>query len=153
MGDIEGEVIAMEIGFLEQMLGFRLKQAHFLLLKGGEERLADLGITPPGFTILAVLSQNPGQIQSRLVDNLYLTRSTCSELVEQLIQSKLLRREPIDRRSNGLFITKSGEKTLSKARKRIENHTQKMTAHLSPTEIETLVQLLARLSSPKGNLY
>lgn len=139
-------MILMDLGFLDQMLGFRLKQAYHFLLKGGEARLSPLGIKPQDFSILAIVSQNPGIIQSRLIENLYITRSTCSEMVEQLIQAGFLKRVPIDRRSNGLFLTDKGESIFAQARNIIKVHTEAMTSHMEPDEIDTLIKLLARFS-------
>ncbi len=137
----------MELGFLSNMLGYRLKQAYFHMLSGGEERLRPLGISPQSFSVLAVVSQNPKIIQSRLIDNLYITRSTCSDLVEQLIQAGQLQRIPLDRRSNGLLLTSMGEDVLEQARAIISENTKALTSHMSAEEVETLVSLLARLTS------
>lgn len=138
----------MELGFLDKMLGYRLKQAYFHMLGGGEDRLRHLGISPQGFSVLAVVSQNPKIIQSRLIDTLYITRSTCSELVEQLIQAGFLQRTPLDRRSNGLTLTANGDDVLNEARKVIEENTRARTSHMSKEEIDTLIELLTRLTTP-----
>lgn len=139
--------VSVELGFLDRMLGFRLKQAYFHMMAGGEERLRHLGISPQGFSVLAVVSQNPKIIQSRLIEQLYITRSSCSDLVEQLIQAGLLRRTPLDRRSNGLSLTAQGKATLDQTREIIDENTKVLTSHMSATEVETLVDLLARLTS------
>lgn len=138
----------MELGFLDKMLGYRLKQAYFQMLSGGEDRLRHLGISPQGFSVLAVVSQNPKIIQSRLIDTLYITRSTCSELVEQLIQAGFLQRTPLDRRSNGLTLTAKGEDVLNEARQVIDENTKARTSHMSEEEIDTLIELLTRLTTP-----
>lgn len=137
----------MELGFLDRMLGYRLKQAYFHMMVGGEERLRHLGISPQGFSVLAVVSQNPKIIQSRLIEQLYITRSSCSDLVEQLIQAGLLRRAPLDRRSNGLSLTSKGEVVLKQAREIIGENTNDLTSHMSAAEVETLVDLLTRLTN------
>lgn len=136
----------MKLGFLDKMLGYRLKQAYFHMMNGGEDRLRSLGITPQGFSVLAVVSQNPKIIQSRLINNLYITRSSCSELVEQLIQAGLLQRSPLDRCSNGLSLTPNGEEVLDQARAVIVENTKALTYHMSAEEVNTLVDLLALLT-------
>lgn len=137
----------MGLGFLDKMLGYRLKQAYFHMMIGGEERLNHLGISPQGFSVLAIVSQNPNIIQSRLIEQLYITRSSCSDLVEQLIQASLLQRTPLDRRSNGLSLTSKGDVVLKQAREIIDENTKDLTSHMTAAEVETLVNLLSRLTN------
>jgi DNA-binding MarR family transcriptional regulator len=133
-------------GFMSDLLGFRLKQANQVLLGESEKRLRPLGISPQHFSVLAMVSLNPGIIQSRLIDNLYITRSTCSDLIEQLIQRGLMQRTPIDRRSNGLSLTEKGQKLLAQARVIVEQNGQDATAHMDPADVAELVRLLAVFS-------
>lgn len=139
---------AVEYGFLANLLGFRLKQANAIVLSDADLRLKFLNITPQHFTILAMISINPGIIQTRLIQHIYISRSTCSELIEQLIQKGLIARNPIDRRSFGLSLTPIGTDVLKKAKSIVLTHSSRTTAHMSNKEISELIKLLAMLSEP-----
>lgn len=138
---------SVELGFLSDLLGFRIKQANYVLLSGGDKELKKVGISSQQFSVLAMASINPGIIQTRLCKKLNLTRSTCSELVEQLIQKDLLLRTPIDRRSFGLSLTSKGEQALSDAKEIVFAHTAETTQHMSTTEVSDLIRLLAKFSA------
>jgi len=137
---------APQLGFLSDLLGFRLKQATQILLGESEKLLRPLGISPQHFSVLAMVALNPGIIQSRLIDNLYITRSTCSDLIEQLIKKKLIQRTPIDRRSNGLTLTDEGADILQQAKKIVDENAVTATDHMEPEEVKELIRLLTKFS-------
>ena len=136
----------LEFGFLSDLLGFRLKQATEVLLSESEKLLQPLGISPQQFSILAMVSLNPGIIQTRLIKNLYITRSNCSVLIEQLIKMGLMKRAPIDRRSNGLSLTTQGIQIMAEAKGIVEAHGKNATAHMNEAEIADLIRLLTKFS-------
>lgn len=135
--------------YLDDLTGFWLKQAFFSVMSDSEQHLAPLGITVPQFTILAMIDLNPGVIQSRLVEHLYIKRSTSSELIEKLVQGGLLIRKAIDRRSNGLYLTDRGEILLTKAKAIVQQHDHHATQNLTDSETKTLKKLLCKLSLVK----
>jgi DNA-binding MarR family transcriptional regulator len=137
----------VKFGFLSGLLGFRLKEASQALLVPGEKRLAPLGISPQQFTILAMVSLNPGITQSALIKSVYITRSTCSDLIEQLIQAGFAKRTPIDRRSNGLTLTAEGEAVFLAAKAEVERNAEQATSHMDPQEVQELIRLLAKFSA------
>ncbi len=136
-----------EESYLENLTGYWLKQAYFAVLSNSDKSLASLGISTPQFTILAVIDLNPGIIQSRLVERLYISRSTSSELIEKLVQSELLVRKAIDRRSSGLYLTKAGEQLLSKAKSIVQKLDKDVTVHMTAAEVKTLNNLLKKLAT------
>ena len=140
-------MINIENTYLGDLSGFCLKQAYFSTLLESEKLLEPLGITAPQFTILAMIDLNPGIIHSRLVEHLYIRRSTSSELIESLVQSDLLLREAIDRRSWGLYLADKGRELLGKSKAIVQQYDQEMTRNLSSKETETLRYLLLKLSS------
>lgn len=132
--------------YLDELTGFWLKQAFFAVMSNSEQHLAPLGMTVPQFTILAMIDLNPGIIQSRLIEHLYIRRSTSSELIEKLVQGDLLARKAIDRRSSGLYLTAKGEALLTQAKAVVQQHDRQATRHLTDAETNTLKRLLARLA-------
>ncbi|WP_146344337.1 MarR family winged helix-turn-helix transcriptional regulator [Falsiphaeobacter marinintestinus] len=136
----------VDFGFLNDLIGFRLKQAHARYAGEAEKRMKDLGLSPQQFSILALVALNPGIIQSRLMDSLYLSRSTCGDMVDQLVRNGLMRREPIDRRSFALGLTDEGETRLSAAKTLVFDGTTPSKARLTAQEQQDLLRLLAKLA-------
>lgn len=134
----------IKYGFLGNLLGFRIKQAYEHLLRDADKELKKDGISAQQFSILAMIKINPGILQSRLIEHLYITRSTCGDLVEQLTRNKLIEQTPIDRRSFGLDLTEKGESVFTRAKKIVDRHTAKQTQHMSKSEITDLTHLLTR---------
>lgn len=91
-------------GFLEDMTSYCVKHAYHIMINLAEEKLAELDLKVPDFSILAMVHLNPGITQSKLIENLYVTRSTASELVEKLVSRDLIYRKPINRKASGLLF-------------------------------------------------
>lgn len=139
---------SIKYGFLANLLGFRIKQAYEHLLRDADKELKKDGISAQQFSILAMIKVNPGITQSRLIEHLYVTRSTCGDLVEQLTRNKLIEQTPIDRRSFGLNLTEKGESVFSDAKKVVMRHTAKQTHHMSKDEVADLTRLLTKFVEP-----
>lgn len=116
-------------------------------MEESELLLNDFDISPQQFSILALVSSNPSITQARVINNLYISRSTCAELIEQLVQKKFVKRTPLDRRSYALTITRKGDRCLSDATKVVLRKGRESTAHMTRTELEQLIQLLIKLVS------
>lgn len=133
-------------GFLKGMTGYCLKNAYHKLIDHAEAGLEEYDLKVPEFSILAVVQLNPGITQSKLIDNLYVTRSTASELVEKLVNRKLIIRKAINRKSHGLELTKRGDKLFEEAHKKAERSEQKLNQNFTGKEIKELNSLLLKLA-------
>lgn len=141
----------VKTGFLGSLIGYHLKAAYFALLGQTEDRLKRLGITPQQFTILAMISINPRIIQTRLIESSYISRSRCSELIEQVIRSGYAIREPIDRRSHGLSLSKDGQRLVENAYAILSECERELSAHMTQDEITTLMTLLQKFSEGQSS--
>jgi len=132
-------------GFLEGMTGYCLKNAYHSFLDHVEADLAEFKLKVPEFSILAVVQINPGITQTKLIDNLYVTRSTASELIEKLVQRKLLQRKAINRKSHGLLISDKGEELFERAFKRAKEKELELNRNFTDKEVKQLKSLLLKL--------
>lgn len=142
----DGEKVEIRKEFLENMVSYCLKTAYHKMMIDAEDQLADFNLTVPQFSILAVVSLNPGITLATLVENLYVTRSTGSEMVEKMVSRKMIVRQPINRKSNGLVLTEEGEKLFSKAHDRVMIKEREFTSQLSDGEVSMLNNLLLKLA-------
>lgn len=134
-------------GFLEDMVSYCLKSAYHKTMEGAEVQLSALNLKVPQFSIMAVVHLNPGITQSKLIDNIYVTRSTGSEMIEKLVHRNLMLRKPIDRKSNGLLLSEEGEILFTKALKVAQLNEKKLADRFSVDEIAQLNKLLLKLAA------
>lgn len=133
-------------GYLEGMTGYCLKNAYHKFIDYAEEGLKEFNLKVPEFSILAVVELNPGITQSELIENLYVTRSTASDLVEKLVKRKLIVRNAINRKSHGLELSHAGKILFGKAYKKAESSEQKINQNFNNKEINDLKRLLLKLA-------
>ena len=110
--------------------------------------MADVGVTPGEFSLLALVRQNPGIHQISLVRVYHLDKSTLSNSVKDLKNRELLKlvRDQNDRRYFGLWLTGHGESVLDRATIRAEEQEQVMDSVLAPGERDLLLNMLARIA-------
>lgn len=135
----------LKAGWLQELLGYRLRVAQQAVFRDFAKRVSDLS---PGRTgVLALIEANPGVTQSRLAQGVGLDRSTLVGVLDVLEARGLLERRPgSDRRTNGVWLTRAGRRELAGIRRRIETHERRVAAHLSETERSRLLALLGKLA-------
>ena len=114
------------------------------------ESVADAGLTPPEFAVLAYVNKLNGQPdidQSDLAARLGFDRNTTSLLVERLGAKGLLDRRVngADRRARLLRLTPRGEKLHARLFPTAFAGQQRILAVLEPSERELLLDLLVRV--------
>ncbi len=113
-------------------------------------------LSVPQFRALVFIEHQPGISLSALTEQIGLTLSSCSKIIEHLVQRGLLRHEvaPEDRRRARLFVSPEGDAVLQEARTYIEQRTKERLTTLAPAERETLcaaMQLLQQLYTPASH--
>ncbi len=140
------ERIALELGVLAQLLGYRLRLAQQAVFR---DYAASVGELSPGRAgMLLLIEANPGVPQGRLAEAMRLDRSTMVGVVDSLEERGLIeRRRGTDRRTNGLWLTRLGRVLATRLRRRIERHERRVAAGLSDSEQAQLLKLLEKLAT------
>jgi DNA-binding MarR family transcriptional regulator len=131
-------------GDLPGLLGYRLRLAQQAVFR---DFAASVGEISPGRVgILFLVEANPGVTQSRLARAVHLDRSTMVGVIHTLEGRGLLeRRRGEDRRTNGLWLTRSGRGLVERLKGRIELHERRVASRLSGAERAQLIALLEKL--------
>jgi len=131
-------------GDLPGLLGYRLRLAQQAVFR---DFAASVGEISPGRVgILFLVEANPGVTQSRLARAVHLDRSTMVGVIHTLEGRGLLeRRRGDDRRTNGLWLTRSGRGLVERLKGRIELHERRVASRLSGAERAQLIALLEKL--------
>src|SRR5216110_542241 len=133
-------------GVLPTLLGYRLRRAQQAVFRDFASAVAE--ISPGRAGMLLLIDANPGVTQGRLAQAVGLDRSTMVGVVDTLEERGLLeRRWGEDRRTNGLWLTRSGRTLLARLKRRIEFHERRVAARLNAGERAQLLVLLEKLSA------
>ena len=125
-------------------------QLFFRLWRATHARTAEVldsvGLTPPLFALLNVISAREGAIQQELGSALGIDRSTMVSLIDQLESAGLASRRPSakDRRAREIAITPKGRRLLQRARGLISQVEDEILAGLTADERDELLTLLRR---------
>ena len=136
----------LDHGILPTLLGYQLRLAQITVFNDFAASARDFDVSPGRFGMLVLIEANPGVTQTRLAEAVGLDRSTLVAVLDQLEERGLLeRRRGVDRRTNGLWLTRRGKSLVARMKERIRAHEDRLAARLSETERDVLLALLRRI--------
>ena len=136
----------LDPGPLPGLIGYRLRLAQQTVFRDFSASVPDL--SPGRIGMLLLVEANPGVTQSRLAAAVGRDRSTMVGVLDRLEARGLIeRRKGADRRTNGLWLTRTGRGLLSKAKRAIAVHERRVAARLSAAERAKLLELLGRIGA------
>ena len=139
---------SLDLGNLPDLLGYNIRRAQVVLWRDFLTSVdAGAGIRPGVFTLLLLVSRNPGAAQIELARALAIDKASIVAVIHRLEKAKLVerRRSTVDRRRQGLFLTPLGSKRVALLRGRMRRHERRFLDRMSPSEARTLIRLLKRL--------
>jgi DNA-binding MarR family transcriptional regulator len=132
-------------GLLSGLLGYRLRVAQQAVFRDFARSIPEA--SPGRVGILLLIDANPGVTQSRLAQAVGIDRSTMVGVVHALQARELVeRRRGQDRRTNGLWLTRSGRTVVASLKQRIRIHERRVASRLSPADRAQLLALLEKLT-------
>lgn len=116
--------------------------------------VAPLGLRPNQVVILQLLASEGPIVQARLSDKLRVDKATMVTLLNELESQGLIERQPhrCDRRAFEVHILEAGLQRLQEAEKVSIAATKHFFGALTPTEQQTLHDLLSRLATSNAPL-
>ena len=137
----------LDHGILPTLLGYQLRLAQITVFNDFAASARDFDVSPGRFGMLVLIEANPGVTQTRLAEAVGLDRSTLVAVLDQLEERGLLeRRRGVDRRTNGLWLTRRGKSLVARMKERIRAHEDRLAARLTDTERSSLLALLRRFT-------
>lgn len=136
----------LDPGLLPELIGYRLRLAQQAVFRDFAASVP--GLSPGRIGMLLLIEANPGVTQSRLASAVRRDRSTMVGVLDRLeARGFIARRRGVDRRTNGLWLTRAGRALLARAKRAIALHEQRVASRLSAAERAQLLELLARLAA------
>ena len=112
------------------------------------ERLRPLGLTPRGWAVLSALAEGGPRPQIGLATATGTDRTVMTYLLDDLEGQGLIERarDPSDRRSHQIHLTRRGEETHRKVASGLAAQADTLLKPLSASERQQLTDLLARVA-------
>jgi DNA-binding MarR family transcriptional regulator len=138
----------IELGSLGQSIGFMLRLAQTRAYDQFFTEFAETEVRPGEFSVLWVVSLNPGIKQGPLARALNIKPAHMTKLVDRLVRADQMRRDipAEDRRSVRLTLTDAGQAHVDLHRDRFHAVHRSERIGLSDAEVGQLLALLAKLN-------
>jgi DNA-binding MarR family transcriptional regulator len=135
---------AIALGALEGHLGYFIRRVQVWIFQDFIRRLAQVDISPAQFSVLVVISANPGLSQAELAATLGIERARLARLLHRLQGRGLIQRleSSDDGRRHALQLTSHGRTLLTRAKTLAARHERGLIEKLGAERHGTLLQAL-----------
>ena len=137
----------IDLGVLNDVIGFRIRRIQNHLSRGFAERVADKDVRPGLFSALALIAANPGLSQTTLAREIGFDKATVVALLDGLERMGWAerRRSANDRRRHSLYVTTKGGAALERLRRIAVANEIAIHAVLTDAEQAQLFRLLDKI--------
>jgi DNA-binding MarR family transcriptional regulator len=125
--------------------GYLLRRASALTMARLAKRLKTLHLNPTDATVLIVIDSNPNAKQSEIGRLLDIARANMAPLISRIAARKLIERQPVDGRSHGLILTRTGRALIPKIKSAIAEHEAELIGRVPASHRPILVEGLRAL--------
>jgi len=142
----------VDTSFLETLLGYNARRAALTIIEAFLERMSVYGLRPVDFSVLSLITHNPGITSRQLCAALGILPPNLVKLVSDLDKRGLLVRKPHpdDGRAIGLHLSADGKKLMREAEAAARDLEDRVSAPLTADERVTLMRLLRKIYKPEG---
>jgi DNA-binding MarR family transcriptional regulator len=102
--------------------GYLLRRASVLAMARLARRLRTLQLSPTEATVLTVIDANPNVKQSEIGRLLGIVSANMAPLISRLAKRDLIGRQPVDGRSHGLMLTRTGRTVTARVKRILAEH-------------------------------
>ena len=136
--------------YLESLLGYNARRAALRVIGEFLPRMAPYGLRPVDFSLLSVITHNPGITSKQLCDVLNLLPPNLVGKIGALEKRGLLTRQPhpVDGRALGLHLTPEGQALMQQAEITATQLENDAASALTAAERKTLIRLLRKVYRP-----
>lgn len=133
--------------YLETLLGYNARRVSLKVIELFTERMADYDLSPVDFSILSLITHNPGITSRQICSALNLLPPNLVGKINVMEKRDLLARlpHPDDGRAIGLYLTAAGHQLMVRAEKTATELELDAASKLSVAEKKTLLRLLQKV--------
>jgi DNA-binding MarR family transcriptional regulator len=147
--DMQNDGRRIDFSILVEAIGYQLRRAQLTVFQDFHESFASEGLRPADFSVLLVVSANPGLKQSEVAEALGIQRANFVAIADSLEQRGLAerRKSETDRRVQALYLTERGEEFARGMLRTWRIHEDRLVEKLGgPAERDRLLELLGRIT-------
>lgn len=133
--------------YLESLVGYNARRAALAAIGLFLERMAVYDLRPVDFSVLSLITHNPGITSRQLCTALNILPPNLVGMVATLEKRGVIERQPhpTDGRAVGLHLTPPGQKLMREAERTAAELEAEVASRLTPTENKTLIRLLKKI--------
>ena len=133
--------------YLETLLGYNARRTSLRVIELFSIRMAVYDLRPVDFSVLSLITHNPGITSRQLCSALSLLPPNLVGKISAMEKRALVTRRPHpqDGRAIGLHLTATGKKLMVDAERTATGLEDEATSRLSATEKKTLLRLLQKV--------
>ena len=137
----------IDSSYLASLVGYNTRRATLSIIGLFLQRMAMYDLRPVDFSILSLVTHNPGITSRQLCTTLGILPPNLVAMVGTLDKRGLIQRKPhrSDGRAMSLYLTSAGQQLMHDAESTAAELECDATARLSPTERATLIRLLQKI--------
>ena len=137
----------VDTSYLESLLGYNARRAALAVIEVFLERMAVYDLRPVDFSVLSLITHNPGITSRQLCTTLGILPPNLVGMINALEKRELIARRPHPRdgRAMGLHLTQRGQKLMRDAERTAAGLEAEVAGRLSATEAKTLIRLLKKI--------
>jgi DNA-binding MarR family transcriptional regulator len=137
----------VDTSYLEGLLGYNARRAALAVIGVFMERMAVYDLRPVDFSVLSLITHNPGITSRQLCTSLGILPPNLVGMVNNLEKRELIERmpHPRDGRAMGLHLTPVGQKLMRDAERTAAELEAQAASRLTPGESRTLIRLLKKI--------
>ena len=146
-GDLNRSVDTVDSSYLQSLVGYNARRACLSITGLFLQRMAVYELRPADFSILSLITHNPGITSRQLCATLGIQPPNLVAVVGTLEKRGLIQRAPhcSDGRALSLYLTAVGKHLMRDAEETAGQLERDATARLSAAECGTLMSLLQKL--------
>ncbi len=140
-------VTEIDTSYLESLIGYNARRAALAIIGVFLERMAVYDLRPVDFSVLSLITHNPGITSRQLCAALSMLPPNLVGMINALEKRELIARRPHphDGRAMGLHLTASGQKLMREAEQTAAELETDATSRLTASERRTLMRLLQKI--------
>jgi DNA-binding MarR family transcriptional regulator len=137
----------VDTSYLEGLIGYNARRAALSVIEVFLERMAVYNLRPVDFSVLSLITHNPGITSRQLCSTLGILPPNLVGMINALEKRELIQRQPHPRdgRAMGLHLTAAGQKLMRDAERTAAELEADVAARLSASEAKTLIRLLKKI--------
>ena len=137
----------VDASYLEGLIGYNARRAALAVIEVFLERMAIYNLRPVDFSVLSLITHNPGVTSRQLCSTLGILPPNLVGMINALEKRELIERQPHPRdgRAMGLHLTTGGQKLMRDAERTAAELESEVAARLSAGETKTLIRLLKKI--------